>query len=218
MNNYLGITKNLTCMSLITRVKGILLSPGAEWLAINSETETPSSLLGKYVIPLALIPAIALFIGYGLIGVDAVFFRVNGIRWGLIIGINSFITSIISYYISTYVVDALASSFGSEKNIGRSAQLVAYASTASWVAGIFMIIPSLGILRILGLYSIYLFYLGLPTMKKTPEDKRVVYMIVSAIVIIVIWFVVNMVVEEIVYRVAGNPFGLTGGLQDMRWR
>lgn len=205
-------------MSLISRAKGILLSPGTEWLAIHSETDTPQSLLGKYVIPMALIPAIALFIGYGLIGIDAAFFRVNGIRWGLIMGINSFITSIISYYICTYVVDALAPSFGSEKNIGRSAQLVAYASTATWVAGIFMILPSLSILRILGLYSIYLFYLGLPTIKKTPEDKRIIYMIVSAIVIIVVWFVVNLLVENIIYRVMGNPFSPMGSLQDMRWR
>ena len=66
-------------MPLVTRVKNILLSPGTEWAMIRSETDTPQSLLGKYVVPLTLIPAIALFIGYGLIGIDAVFIRVSGI-------------------------------------------------------------------------------------------------------------------------------------------
>jgi Yip1-like protein len=193
-------------MAIITRAKNILLSPKTEWAAISAETETPQSLLGKYVIPMALIPAIALFIGYGLIGLDAVFFHIRGIRWGLIMAVNSFIGSIISYYICTYVVDALAPSFASEKNIGRSAQLVAYSFTAYWVAGIFGILPSLGILGILGLYSVYLFYLGLPVMKKTPEDKHVTYMVVSAIVIIVIGIIVNMVVTRIVYAIMGNPF------------
>jgi len=205
-------------MSIVTRAKNILLSPKTEWEVILGETDTPQSLLGKYVIPMALIPAIALFIGYGLIGFDAVIFRISGIRWGLVMGLNSFVTSIATYFICTYVVDALAPSFSSEKNAGRSAQLVAYSYTAVWVAGIFNILGALSILGILGLYSIYLFYVGLPVMKKTPEDKRITYMVISAIVIIVIGFVVSLVVSRIVYAVAGNPFLPTGSLQDMRWR
>jgi hypothetical protein len=205
-------------MQIITRAKGILLSPNTEWGIISTETETPQSLLGKYVIPMALIPAIALFIGYGLIGIDTFGYRVAGIQWGLTVGIESFIGSIISYYLCTYVVDALAPSFSSQKNIGRSAQLVAYASTAVWVAGIFSIIPALSKLSILGLYGIYLFYAGIPAMKHTPEDKRVIYMIVCAIVIIVIGIVVGMILGMVSNAIVGNPFLPAGGLHDMRWR
>jgi hypothetical protein len=204
-------------MPLITRVKNILMSPKTEWEVIKGETETPTSLLGKYVIPLALIPAVAYFIGYGLIGVDFGLARIGGMRWGLIMAVNSFIVSIISYFICTYVVDALAPSFSSEKNIGRSAQLVAYASTAAWVAGIFNIIPSLRILGILGLYSVYLFYEGVPVMKKTPEDKRIAYMAVSAIVVIVVAVVVNLIISKIVYGIAGDPF-MPDGIPDLRLR
>jgi hypothetical protein len=197
-------------MPLLTRAKNILLSPKTEWVVILTEAETPQSLLTKYVIPMALIPAIALFIGYGLIGIDAVILRISGIRWGVIMAVDSFITSIITYYICTFVIDALASSFSSEKNIGKSAQLVAYSYTAAWVAGIFNIVPSLSILGILGLYSIYLFYLGLPVMKKTSEDKRISYMIVSAIVIIVVGLIVNTIVSRIMYAFTGNPFLAAG--------
>src|SRR5450755_1898477 len=142
-------------MSIINRAKNILLTPKTEWEAIGHESETPQSLLTRYVIPMALIPAVALFIGFGLL-------EFGVIKWGAIMAIQSFIGSLISYFICTYVVDALAPNFGSAKNIGRSAQLVAYSSTAVWVAGIFNIILSLHILQILGLYSIYLFYLGIP--------------------------------------------------------
>jgi|SRR5579859_2883648 len=204
-------------MSIITRAKNILLSPKTEWDVIQTETETPQSLLGKYVVPMALIPAVALFIGYGLIGWDAVIVRIHGIRWGVIMGLNSFIASIVSYFICTFVVDALAPSFGSEKNTGRSAQLVAYSYTAVWVAGIFSIIPSLSILGILGLYSVYLFYMGIPPMKHTPEDKRIGYIIVSALVIIVISFLVSLVISKIVYGIAGNPFMPMGDLPEINF-
>jgi hypothetical protein len=193
------------------------MSPKTEWEIIKGETETPQSLLGKYVIPLALIPAIAYFIGYGLIGMDVGFVRIGSIHWGLIMALDSFVGSIISYFICTFVVDALAPSFSSEKNTGKSAQLVAYSSTAAWIVGIFNIIPSLSILGILGLYSIYLFYLGIPVLKKTPEDKRIGYMAVCAIVIIVVAVVVNLIISKIVYSVAGNPF-MPEGIPDLRLR
>src|SRR6186713_257711 len=100
-------------MSIFTRAKNILLTPATEWLVISGETETPRTLLVKYVIPMALVPAIASFIGYGLIGVDAIFLKFGGIQWGIAMAVNSFVTSVVGYFISTYVVDALAPSFDS---------------------------------------------------------------------------------------------------------
>jgi hypothetical protein len=204
-------------MALTDRVKNILLSPKTEWQVINGETETPQSLLTKYVIPLLLIPAIASFIGYGFVGIDAFIVKIKGVRWGAYFAVQQFVAGIIGYYVATYVIDALASSFSSEKNIGKSAQLVAYASTAFWVAGIFNLIPSLGILGLLGLYGIYLFYVGLPILKKTPEDKRIVYMIVAALVIIVVNWLVLWIVGKVLNAVMGNPYGLTATetLQDL---
>jgi hypothetical protein len=204
-------------MPIFTRAKNILLSPATEWRIIDSEVETPQSLLRKYVVPMALIPALAWFIGYGLIGIDAYFFRLGGIKWGILLAAISFLTSLVTYFISTYVVDALAPSFGSAKNPGRSAQLVAYSYTAVWVAGVFYIIPSLSRLTILGLYAIYLFYVGIPVVKKTPEDKRITYTIVCSIIIIVIAFVVGQIISNIIYLVAGNPLP-EGNFWDLRWR
>lgn len=134
-------------------------------------------------------------------------------------GLTSFITSIIMYFICTYVVDALAPTFGSEKNAGRSAQLVAYSYTAAWVAGIFYIIPSLSNLAILlGLYSLYAFYLGFPQLKKTPEDKRIGYLIASVLVVIVVVYLANLLVSTIFNSFVSNPLMPRAGLEDMRWR
>ncbi|HEY4875824.1 MAG TPA: Yip1 family protein [Puia sp.] len=200
-------------MALFDRAKNILLSPKTEWQTISTETETPHSLLMKYVIPMALIPAIALFIGYGFIGFDVIVARISGISWGVEMAVISFISSIIGYYISTYVIDGLAPNFGSEKNIGKSAQLVAYSYTAFWVAGIFSILPSLAILGLLSLYGIYLLYLGLPALKKTPADKQVGYIVVSIIVIIIVVFVIQLIITKIAYAILGNP--LLGGLDHL---
>lgn len=93
------------------------------------------------------------------------------------------------------MVDLLAPSFDGEKNKDKSAQLIAYSMTGAWAGSIFGIIPFLGIIGSLagGIYSLYLLYIGIIPMKKVPEDKRLVYVIITIIVL----FVVNMIIMAI---------------------
>jgi hypothetical protein len=60
------------------------------------------------------------------------------------------------------------------------------------------VIPALSVLIIVAaLYSIYLFYLGLPPLMKTPPDKVVPYMAVAALVTIVVALVLGLVTAAI---------------------
>ena len=99
----------------------------------------------------------------------------------------------------------LAPSFNSEKNIGKSAQLVAYSNTPVWVAGFLSFIPVIGtLLAIAGwVYSIFLFYNGLGILKKTPEDKKVVYMVVAIIVMIAITFIISAILMAVFASIIG---------------
>jgi hypothetical protein len=196
-------------MNLIERVKNILVTPKTEWEVINGESETPQSLLPKYVVPLALIGAVAAFIGFGFIGVGAFGFKVVGIKWGLTTAVKMLLQGILSYFICTYVIDALAPTFKSEKDLGKSAQLVAYASTAGAVGGVFYVLPMLSILVLLAaLYGIYLFYIGMPIMKKTPQDQIIPYMLVSAVIIIVVSLVLGFILDRIIWAIFGNPYAI----------
>lgn len=200
-------------MSLIDRAKNIILTPKTEWDAIGAEEATLGKVITTYIIPLALIPAIAGFIGYGLIGYSVPFFgKVSGISWGINHAIINFVSPIIGCIITAFVVDMLAPSFGSEKNMGRSAQLVAYSYTPALIGGALNILPMLGVLGALfGLYGIYLMYLGMPKMMKTPEDKVVVYMLVSILILIVVSVIMTFILGILMASVLGLG-GLGGGM------
>jgi hypothetical protein len=71
--------------------------------------------------------------------------------------------------------------------------VAAYSSTASWVAGIFGLIPGVRFLTILGLYSLYLLYLGLPVLMKSPKEKALGYTVVVIIAAIVLFMVIGLV-------------------------
>jgi hypothetical protein len=183
-------------MNIVSRVKNILVSPKTEWEVINGETATPMSLLTGYVLILALIPTICSFLGAYLLS--------GGISWGMKyyigLAVVAYILSVLSFFVYTYALDLLAASFGSEKNINKSAQVAAYSSTASYIVGILSIVPVLGIIAgIAGfIYSAYLMYLGVGPLKKTPEDKKVVYVIVTILIVIVAYFVINLILGAII--------------------
>lgn len=196
-------------MNLINRAKNMLITPKSEWTVVAAETPNAAQIVMGYVVPLALIGALAAFIGFGLIGFG--FIGISGTSWGLYYALTVLINSILSVYITAFVVDALAPSFGSEKNFGRSMQLVAYGATPTLVAGLFMIIPVLaGILLLAGvIYCIYLWYIGLAPVKKTPEDKQVAYLIVSILVLIVVYWILRWILTMIFLSVLGlTPLGI----------
>jgi Yip1 domain len=193
-------------ISTFTRARNMLTSPASEWRVIARETATPRSLLFSYVVPMALIPAIACFIGYSLFGIDALAIRIGGAFWGFFMGLDSFICSLIVYVSGIYIVNALAPAFHSEKNIGRSAQLAAYSYTAVWVAGIFYLYPPVAKLAIISLYGVYLFYLGTAALKKMPDDQRIPYTIVSAILMIIVRFLTELLISNLFYLITGQSF------------
>lgn len=189
-------------MNLIERVKNILTTPKTEWDVINGETPNTQSILTTYVIPLVAVGTVASFIGWGFIGKSYNYgfgsVKVSGVSLGLRYAIISLIGGIASTFILAAVIDALAPTFKSEKNFGRSFQLAAYSFTAGWVGGVFNILPSLAIIGALfGLYGLYLLYLGLPKLKKTPADQVTTYFVVSLIAMIVASFVVGLILAAI---------------------
>lgn len=187
-------------MNIIERVKNILLAPKKEWDVIAGETDTLSGVITKYVVPLSIVGAVAIFIGYGFIGLDTgiLGIKIKGVSWGLKMAIIQIVSAIAGVIITAFVVDALAPSFGSEKNINKSAQLVAYGFTPSMVGAIFNILPAIAIIgSLLGLYGIYLLYLGLGPVKKTPDDKKVVYLVVTIVVLIAVYFVLGMILRSV---------------------
>lgn len=203
-------------MALVDRVKNILLTPKTEWPVIAGETSATADLLKNYVAPLAAIPAAAGFIGgsligYGMFGVSV---RVP-ILSGLAIAIVGYVMSFIGVIIVGHIINALAPTFGAEKNLGQATKVAVYAFTASWLGGIFSILPALSILGILaGLYSLYLLYMGLTPLMKNPEDKAIGYTAVVVIATIVVYIIIGAVTAAVggMTGASRGMFGDMGGM------
>ena len=191
-------------MSLVDRVKGILLTPAAEWRVIDGEPATVGGLYTGYIIPLAAIGPIAQAVGYSAFGVSFLGTSYRTPIGSAITGaIVTFALTLVGVYLLALVIDALAPTFGGTRNQIQALKVAAYASTASWLAGVFALLPGLRVLTILGLYSLYLLYLGLPVLMKTPAEKALGYTVVVVLAAIVLFMLVGLVAGTFVSPVIG---------------
>lgn len=186
---------------LFVRVRSILVEPRSEWAVIDAEPATAGSIY-RYVLILAAIPAICRALRWSLPG----YFNISP-SLALQLAITSYVGALIAVYVLALIIDAMAPTFGGQKGQIPALKVAAYSATAAWVSGIFLLIPLVGILALVGaLYSLYLLYLGLPVLMKTPPDRSVGYTAATVIAAIVIF----MVIGAIVGRFSGIGAGFSG--------
>jgi hypothetical protein len=185
---------------MITRVKEILTAPKKEWLVIAGENTPHAKLFTGYVLPLSLIPAIAAFIGYGLLGYSAFGVHIHSLSWGIRYAINMWISMVGGIYLTAFVINFLAAGFGAKKDFDQAFSLVAYSYTPMLVAGIFYILPALSLLTILGLYGLYILWLGMQPMMKAPTEKNTGYFVASLIATIVVSAIISVVIGAFLLR------------------
>ena len=197
-------------MNIVERVKNILLSPATEWDKIAVETTTPKELMITYVLPLAALSAVMQFVKLSVFGVGFITF---GIGIGLAMAVFHFIMAFIAVFVIAFITDALAPGFGGTKDMNQAVKLTAYTFTASWIGSVFGVIPWVGWLLalVIGLYGLYILYLGLPKLMKNPQDKTIVYEIVLIIVAIVVMVVIGAVGNAITVGGLWGSGALSGG-------
>jgi hypothetical protein len=194
-------------MALVDRVKRILLSPGPEWEVIDAEPTTPAALYTGYIVPLAAIGPIAQLIGYSVFGISVPFMGTYRVPFGsaLTSAIVTYVLSLVATYVLALIIDALAPTFNGQRGQTQALKVAAYSSTAAWVAGIFALIPGLRLLMILGAYSLYLLYLGLPILMKVPRDKALAYTAVVVLAAIVLFMVIGMIASRFIGMPSAMP-------------
>jgi len=187
-------------INLIEKVRGILLNPRRTWEKIKVEDGQALRNLALYIALLSLVPAFSIFMGYGWVGM----------RWGMVYfrlpPLNAFFCALVSYLLSLagvsfagFMINFTMRYFQVEGNWETAAKLAVYSSTPYLLSGIFNIIPALRFLSILGLYGIYIIYMGIPILLKIPQEKMLSFIFTTSIILIVLAFMVNTLVSQFIF-------------------
>jgi hypothetical protein len=153
----------------VARVRAIMLEPHTEWVAIESEAGPHPTPVVPYIAILAAIPALARFVGSSLVGGYAPLLS------GLGHALAHYVLGFVLVYGLAMVANALAPSFDLQKDFSKALRLIVYSYTPVWLASIFLVVPGLSFLSIVGVYGVYVLWLGLPVMMHTPPRRRLPY-------------------------------------------
>lgn len=198
---------------IVERIKAILTTPRTEWPAVAAEPATVQSLYAGYIAIVAALPIIAGFIKGSLIGAGAFGITVRTpIGMGIVGMVLHYVLALAIVYVVALIINALAPTFGGQKDMVQALKTVAYSWTASWIAGIAVIVPWLGwLIAIAGaIYAIYLLYLGLPHTMKCPPEKAGGYTAVSVIIAIVLSWIVGVIVVGVIGTAAMTGAAMGG--------
>ena len=192
-------------MNLVQRVQDMLIKPKETWPVIEAEGGDVKSVYAGYLVYLAAIPAVASFLGMSVFGLNIMGMT---IRTSVLSGLGSmvvgFVLSLVMVYVLALIANALAPTFGGEKNLLNAVKLVAYGATAGLVGGVFNLLPMLSIVGVLAsLYSIYLIYTGIPVMMKAPPDKALGY----TALLLVCGVVASLILGAVNAMFVGSPHG-----------
>ena len=198
---------------IIERVKAILTTPRTEWPVAAAEPASVGGLYAGYIAIVAALPAIASFIKGSLIGYGGFGITIRTpFTLGIVAMVLGYVLSLVMTYVVALIINALAPTFGGQKDQIQALKTIAYAWTAYWIASIGTIVPWLGWLIGIagGVYSIYLLYLGLPHTMKCPPDKAAGYTAVSVVIAIVLGWIIGLVVAGVVGTAAFTGASMSG--------
>jgi len=173
-------------IAIIERTKRILVNPAEEWKIIREEPKTKMYVVRTFALPYILMLAIATFLGM-------VLFR-SYIPPGIMIVISlvTFFGAFLSLFVSAWLINAFAGLFDSKRDINSAFSLVVYSYTALFIThAVGNLILPLFFITLLGIYCVYVLWIGLGDMMETPGEKQVGFGLVSSVTILVVYVTMN---------------------------
>jgi len=186
---------------LIDKVKNIIVTPKEEWEVIATAVTERRNLFINYALPLIVVAAIGKFIGASSYGLG------HSVYSGFMTAIAYIISTLGGLYIAAVVINELAETFHTQRDFDAILKLVVYAATPAYLATfVASLHPMLSFTGLFGLYSLYLFWLGVDPLLKTPKEKKVGYVTVSLLITVAAIFLLQTILISILVASSAMQF------------
>ncbi len=178
---------------MLQRIMNIAMKPNEEWPVIAAEPTSAAALYTKYIIPLSAIGPVCAFLSAVMWGQSLPFTGIKVVPATstlLMLMIVGYLLGLVSVAVMAMIVQKLAPTFKSQGTFVDALKMIIFSYAPYWLASVLTLVPIIGMLSVLvAFYGLYLFYVGLPHVMKTPEDQRLPYLGVVLVVSIVVLFV-----------------------------
>ncbi len=177
---------------LILESKELILESKSFW---DKKKEGPfdGRYFNEYFLPLVLLAGVGVFLG------EIIWSDEYLISYALASAVRTIFNYLAQFFILIPILQAVQNNNGGIKDRNRTGLVLAYSLfpfvAASFITGLF---PGLYVLDILGLYGFYIFIVGTKACMGLSQEHQTKYMVLSILLILLVWGMVNMVSARIV--------------------
>ena len=177
---------------MVERIKEIVFHPKQTWEKIREENQSTKDIF-NFLCTLAIVPAGASFLGMWLIGYWVSVKPIFRLSLGrsLFYALLGYVFAIGSVWLIGKIIVYLAPRFGFETDETKAMKVAVYSCVPYLAAGILNLFPALSAFQfIAGIYTVYLFYIGLPILVEVPKEKQFSF-IVSILICMVCLYLIT---------------------------
>lgn len=167
----------------LNHISGIFSRPSSEWFSIRSGRDSKYAAFFSTVPWLALIPAVAFFIGVTQVGWQlssggTIAYLTPGSAF--ILCLLSYVSALVGVWCFGEMINWMRKTYSEEPADSRMGMVMAvYATAPLFIAGLAGLWPNVWfnglVMFIAGAYSVYLIYKGMPILMNIPQERAFMY-------------------------------------------
>jgi len=180
-------------------IKNILLNPVKYWEETDTDNRSVSAVRNSILIPLIIITSVSAVAG------SLIFTNVElPLVYSLFVGINCFCLFFITIYVTAFILKEITYPLDLGRDFGASLIITMVSFTPFLLCQIISrLFESLLFMNVIGLYGLYIFYVGVEKVLNPPQYKKIPLLIAATLTVMVVYIaastLLNMLTDKIFF-------------------
>ncbi len=189
--------------NIYIRTRSLLTRPQQAWREIDYEKGHKQDAILDYLLPMSIVVGVSTMLG-------SLFFASieDSVSIGYIFvnGLISFLIVFLEAYFAGWLISEMTESFDPSVNSNTIFNLVIYSHAPFFLAlAVCRLFPQLMFLMITGIYSFFVFWLGISHLLKIEDDKKLIFLFLSSLIMILIFLMLTVIFNSM-YSLLLNQF------------
>jgi len=178
---------------LYHRTKYFIINPGKAWDVVHREARPMRFVRGSFFLPLIILVSVSAFLG-------SMFFINTTLKpmYSVLTAITTFLFLYLGVYGSAFAVREIMRAMDLGHDFLVAFKLVAYSMAPIFLSlTVSRLFESLLFINVLGLYGLYIFWIGMEVMVNPPDHKKVPMIIATVVALLIILLLLQVLLSRL---------------------
>ena len=178
---------------LYHRTKYFIINPGKAWEVVHREERPMKFVRGSFFMPLIILVSISAFMG-------SMFFINTTLKpmYSVMTAVSTFLFLYLGVYASAIVLREIMRAMDLGHDFLVAFKLVAYSMAPIFLSlTVSRLFESLLFINVLGLYGLYIFWIGMEVMINPPDHKKLPMIIATVVAMLIIFLLLQVILSKL---------------------